>query len=109
MAGTLKRRLEERRSSRARKRVARGIERLLADAEHPPAPISSSVPFDGDAVLAARPELEELAGALRCRGSVRASGVERAQWLLTDYDSPIFRPREADAIREAAQTALAAL
>jgi hypothetical protein len=109
MATTLKRRIEQRRSSRARKRVARGIERLLVDAGHPPAPISSSVAFDGDAVLGARQELEELAGALRCRASVRDSGLQHAESLLTDYDSPIYKPGEGDAVRDAARAALAAL
>jgi hypothetical protein len=105
----LKHRLEARRRLRARSRVARGIEKLLADAEIPHSNISSSVPFDGWAVLGAREELVELAAALRYRDSVRESGLRQAEQLLTDYESPIYRPREEDELRDAARAALAAL
>ena len=88
-----------------RKTIASGLDNIVREAhEHPPT-LSAQVPFQRRDVLAARDELALLAQALRTNPDPDPAGVSAANHLLTSCESPIFEPRGADAIREAARAA----
>ena len=97
------------RSRRVRRITARGIERVLADAEAPHVRWGSAAPFDSKAVAEARDQLRELAAALRAMESANPRGVAIAVLLLVDVQSPLYDGRVGHGLRHAAQTAIEAL
>jgi hypothetical protein len=94
---------------RTRRRVARGIERVVSQAQRSWRGASSGVPLQRRAVLGARPVLLTLARALVTPGTVRARGVASALLLLTDGSGPLYFPADAHALTEAGLAAIAAL
>jgi hypothetical protein len=92
-----------------RRRVASGIERLLADAEDRRFHLSAAAPFDGAAALEARDELYALAVDLRTDETVSARGVALADVLLADTDSPLYPPTDGERLRVAVRAAIDAL
>ena len=97
------------RSDHRRKTLATGLDNIVREAHEPPHPLSAQVPFQRAAVLDARDELALLAQALRTTPDPAPEGVDAADHLLTSCDSPIFQPRGAQAIKDAAAAARAAL
>jgi hypothetical protein len=95
-------------SPRTRRRIAGGLDRLCARSPDRGI-LSAAIPVDPQAVQVARPALEQLAAALRCRESVHPRGIILAQRLLTEPDSALYRPSYAAELYEAAREALFAL
>jgi hypothetical protein len=95
-------------SGRARRRLAAGLERVCRKQDRRVG-LSAAIPVHAGAIEVARPALLELAAALRCRRSVRAQGVARAQLLLTEAEGPLYTARRREALYEAASDALLAL
>jgi hypothetical protein len=95
-------------SKRARRRIARGLERVSS--ESPERSLTSAaVPFDWQAVKIARPALQQLARALRSRHSIRPQGVALSKVLLTEPCSALYRPAYSTELYEVAREALFAL
>lgn len=95
-------------SARERERLTVALERVCRES-----PIrhgySAAVPVSADALALARPALEQLARALRCAPSHHPRGVALTRLLLTEPDSPLYRPTHPWALHEAVRTALLAL
>jgi hypothetical protein len=87
---------------RRRRKVAAGLERVVADAGR--VRWTSAAPFDLLAVQEARGELTRLAGELRNRDVNRAA-VDIAQWILTNWASPLYDGRRGQGLRETAHRA----
>ena len=97
-------------SRRRRDRLAAGLERLVAQAEHPKrGGITAAVPIARSEVLDARIQLLDLADRLRCDAPVDPQGVLLTQWLLCDGASPVFTPGGPGALRAALRELSAAL
>jgi hypothetical protein len=95
-------------SRRERRRLAMALDAVRA--ERPARPgFSASVPVSADALVLARPALEQLAGALRSPGSLEPHGIARTRLLLTEPSSPLYQPAEPEALYTAACGALLAL
>jgi hypothetical protein len=94
---------------RSRRGLARGLSRLLADAEAARAPLTAVVaPCRGE-VRAARPGLEALIARLRDGGAVGVQGVALVRLLLVDGASPAYVAGAPGALAGWARTALRAL
>jgi hypothetical protein len=74
--------------ARSRGRIADALEHLLED-DGGFTGLTSRVPVSGTVILAARPELEGLAAALRC-DDCKARGVALARLLIVDGASPLY-------------------
>jgi hypothetical protein len=74
--------------AKSRRRIADALERLLED-DSALAGLSSRVPVSESVILAARPELESLAAALRCDGC-EVRGVALARLFIIDGASPLY-------------------
>jgi hypothetical protein len=95
-------------SKRARGRVADGLERVLP--ERLDRRVSSAaMPVDRDAVVIARPALEQLARALRSRAVVQPRGVALAHILLGNPSSALYQPAYREELYVLAREALFAL
>ena len=95
-------------SRRERQRLAMALDAVCA--ERPARPgISASVSVPADALVLARPALEQLAGALRSPGSLEPHGIALTRLLLTEPGSPLYQPAEPEALSTAACGALLAL
>src|SRR6476469_8149899 len=89
---------------RARRRLASGLERALADNGR--RGFSAAVPVDRRAVTAARPYLAQLIEVLRSSKEIAPQGVARARRLLTEGSSPLYAPCEPSDLRHEAHLAL---
>lgn len=101
-----------RRERRRRVLLARRLEALVAEAEHPhrrPGAVSTRVPLDGAEVRRARAVLLELAVELRSEAPVRAEGLRQVRDLLTDGAGPVYLRRYDGDVTDAAEAALRAL
>jgi hypothetical protein len=94
---------------RKRRRIASGIEHVVAAADDPGPHWTAAAPFDVPQVREARKELLDLAGRLRSRAPVNPRGVAQAELLLTDYASPLQGTIHALTVQEAASRAISAL
>jgi hypothetical protein len=94
---------------RCRRRLADGLERLIAAAEAPRPLLTAAVAPSRVEVRAARPRLEALAARLRDDRPVAVRGVALVSLLLTDGGSPAYAPRRPGALAEWAAGARAAL
>ncbi len=74
--------------AKSRGRIAEALEHLLGDASEFTG-ISSRVPVSEPTILAARPELESLAAALRS-DNCQVRGVALARLLIIDGGSPLY-------------------
>lgn len=74
--------------AKSRGRIAEALEHLLDDAGEL-AGVTSRVPVSESAILAARPELEGLAAALRS-DDCQVRGVALARLLIIDGGSPLY-------------------
>ena len=100
------------RERRRRVLLARRLEALVAEAEHPhrrPGAVSARVPLDGAEVRRARAVLLELAVELRSEAPVRAEGLRQVRDLLTDGAGPVYLRRYDGDVTDAAEAALRAL
>lgn len=91
-----------------RERIAHGLELVLAENVRLEA-VSSALPVHHEALGAARSVLEQVVVALRMEGPVNPHGVARARRLLTEAASPLYAPRQVQALQDAAREALLAL
>jgi hypothetical protein len=108
-APALARRAEQLVGRRWRRRLAGGLERLIAAAEAPRPAFSAAVPPRRDEVRAAQPVLEALIVRLRDDAPVQARGVALVSLLLSDGASPAYTPRRPGALGDWAAGALRAL
>lgn len=92
----------------SRERIAETLEEDLRDANAPARP-SARVPLREPAIVAARPELESLAAALRAEGESQVRGVALARLLVADGASPLYGPGSAQELIAAAREAYRAL
>ncbi|MBN1528978.1 MAG: hypothetical protein JW895_07950 [Thermoleophilaceae bacterium] len=98
-------------SPRRRRTLAKGLRRVVADAEHPRRSLSSAVPVQRGAVLHARAGIERIVARLESDDAVALAGVAQVQLMLTDAGSPIFDPHpsgDLDELVERAELALSA-
>jgi len=93
----------------SRARVGASLEDAVASAPTRRRRSASAAPLARSAIAAARPELQELARALRKRPVVTARGVVLVRRLLTDGAGPLYVESGDGALRCAAAEALSAL
>ena len=105
----LARRAEQLTSPACRRKLAEGLRRSLRAAEEPPRPLSTAVPVQRREVLAARRDIERLAEELLTSDEVQPRGIVLVQRLLTQGDSPLFRPSAEGELDDAVRHARAAL
>ena len=96
-------------SQRHRRELADGLRRTVKAAESPPRPLSSAVPVQRRAVLAARGQIERLAEDLVETGDVQPRGIVLVETLLTDGTSPLYCPGPEAELDLAVRHARAAL
>ena len=84
--------------------VAKGLERIVAEAERPYVP-SAAVPMDRRAVREARGALLELAAWVRDVTDAPPSALDAVRRLLVDPYGPLFRPTSPRELRSAADLA----
>jgi hypothetical protein len=86
-------------SPRARQRLAKGLENVVARAEQGYAPFSAAVPVPRDAAGEARGALLDLAERLRAPRRAHPDGVLLARELLLDGAGPLYAPERPGALR----------
>jgi hypothetical protein len=84
--------------------LAGGLESLVRDARRPRRYLTAAIPFRGDAVRQAAPQLLDLAAVLRTTEHPSPDGMALARRLLTDPSGPIY----SDTGEDLRATALAA-
>lgn len=70
---------------------------------------SASIPVSGDGLELARPALRSLSQTLRAPGPHAPRGVALTRLILTEANSPLYRPTHPTALYKAARAALLAL
>ena len=90
----------------SRATLAAGLERAVAAAHDPGAPLSSAVPVRRGPVRGARHELMGLAGELRHMPEPRPRGVAMAERLLTQPSSVLFTASSSAEVSRAARDAV---
>jgi hypothetical protein len=98
---------------RARRRLARRLERILTERPRPTA-ASSAIPIDHEALKVAKPILTEVILTLHSSEVVEARGVVLGWRLLTRGSSPLYAPNrpstgDLDCLRYAATLVLVTL
>jgi hypothetical protein len=83
-------RAEELTGPQTRRRIAATIERLIAEAEGSPPPMSSQVPLARPAIRACTPRLRAIAGRLKSDHMVAPRGVAQAAMLVREGASPLY-------------------
>ena len=96
-------------SPTTRQTLADDWEYVLDRAKHAPAPIMGKMALRRDWIVAAEPEVREIAACLRTPLPVSAAGVAAASVLLTDGAGPLYNPRAHLSLREALRLAIAQL
>jgi hypothetical protein len=96
-------------SAATRQALADNWEHLLDWARHAPAPTLGRMALGRDRIVAAEPEVTEIAACLRTPLPVAAAGVAAASVLLTDGTGPVYNPRSSLALRDALRLAIAQL
>jgi hypothetical protein len=92
-----------------RRAIARQLRRVVDDARRRrPQPLAR-VQISYEQVLAAAPELEELADVLATPGVLAARGLAQARLLLCDGASPLYLRSMPTALRTAVEAALDSL
>jgi hypothetical protein len=94
---------------RHRRQLARTWGRLLRTARRAPGTYHPAIPVCGDRIVAAEPDVRELARLLTAPLPVPARGVAMATALLTDALGPVYNPRSQDSLANALQAAIAEL
>ncbi len=94
---------------RSRERVAAGLMRALRSAEESSSGFSAAVRPHRREVVNARTVLAAVAQRLLTPEAVTAHGVAMLQVLLTDGESPLYRPSESGALGSRLRAAAAAL
>jgi hypothetical protein len=84
---------------RNRRDLARGVRRILAEAERPGPSRSPQAPVCSDRVRAAAAEFRALAGLLLSPAPLPARGVAQARLLVTDGGGPLYRRSCQDDLR----------
>jgi hypothetical protein len=84
---------------RGRRELARGIRRVLAQAEQPDTFPRPPAPLCRDRVRAAAAELAALADRLLSPAPLPARGMAQARLLLTDGGGPLYRRSCGDDLR----------
>jgi hypothetical protein len=85
-----------------RRRLAKALRSLIADAELPMvARMYSAVPVSRNAILPWRQALLGVAERLEGDGAVDPCGMARLMVLLSDGRSPIYNPQDADRMSDA--------
>jgi hypothetical protein len=96
-------------SPATRQTLADDWEYVLDRAKHAPAPTMGRMALHRDWIVAAEPEVREIAACLRTALPVGAAGVAAASVLLTDGAGPLYNPRAHLGLREALRLAIAQL
>lgn len=109
-SAALRRRARKLTSYRRRHALAASLSRLVDAAERPPAPWTSAVPIQRQAVGKCRPLLLMIAEDLEdTKFSVHPKGVALVDQLLRDGCSPVYAPLGERALEAAVRHAYAAL
>jgi hypothetical protein len=96
-------------SRRSRRRIAAGLTRVVRDADATTRGFTAAIRPDPREVIAARTLLATLERRLRTDEPVSPQGVALLQSLLTDGNSPLYRPTEPGALGSRLRAAAAAL
>jgi len=97
-------------SAATRQALADDWEHLLHAVKHAPAPTLGRMALRRDQIVAAEPEVREIAACLRTPLPVAAVGVAAANVLLTDGAGPLHNPcAQKIALRDALRRAIAQL
>ena len=92
-----------------RQELADSWEHLLDRARRAPAPTLGRMALHRDRIVAAEPEVREIAACLRTPLPVAAAGVAAASVLLTDGAGPVYNRRARPGLRDALRLAIAQL
>jgi hypothetical protein len=95
-------------SSRTRKRLAKGLEALVRDADTPLALRGAAAPINRDEIGRCAGLIHELAGELEAPGAA-PRGVELVSTLLRDAASPVYNQDAEGHLEPALRHARAAL
>jgi hypothetical protein len=95
-------------SPRTRRRLAKGLDALVRDADAPPYLRGAAAPINGGEIGRCATLIRELAGDLRAPGAA-PQGVELVEILLRDAASPVYNPDEEGALESALREARAGL
>ena len=96
-------------SPATRETLADDWEYVLDRAKQAPAPTMGRMALHRDWIVAAEPEVREIAASLRRPLPVAAAGVAAASVLLTDGAGPLYNPRARLGLRDALRLAIAQL
>jgi hypothetical protein len=96
-------------SARARRALARSLQRLIEDARRPLGPFTPMVPICRRKILRSRESLEQLAARLLSGDPVDACGMAKVRLLVTDGSGPVYDRPAAEDLEPAVQQALEAL
>jgi hypothetical protein len=75
---------------KTRGRIAASLERLLAEADSPPGPLSSRVPIARLAIRDSRYDLETIVERLKAPAYISPQGVAMVSLLLGDGSGPLY-------------------
>lgn len=90
----------------SRRRVARGLRRVVAEAASAAHPFNRRRPLAREEIQAYRELIEELADLLEVGEPADPQGIAQARLLLCEGDSPLYRPRLTAALEPALQEAV---
>jgi hypothetical protein len=96
-------------SSRALNGCVERLEGVLRDSVSPPRGLSAQAPLQREAILGARPFLQNLLQRLRETENPRPAGVARTLLLLTDGCGPLYAPSPPGTLASRAYRAADAL
>lgn len=96
-------------SPASRRELADNWEHLLDWAKQAPAPTMGRMALNRDRIVAAEPEVREIAACLRTPLPVAATGVAAASVLLTDGAGPVYNRRARPGLRDALRLTIAEL
>jgi hypothetical protein len=105
----LARRADQLASLRCRRSLAKGLRRVISDAEHPPRSLTCVVPVQRQAVLKCRAGIERLAAKLDGDEPVGLAGVAQVRILLADGGSPLYDAHPEGELHERVERAELAL
>jgi hypothetical protein len=105
----LSRRARQLTSPHFRDGLAKAVRDLIDAAEAPPAPLSSAVSVQRREVLAERELLLALAAELELDGDLPPRGIVLVERLLSDGESPVYKPSPEGTLHEALTQARDAL
>jgi hypothetical protein len=92
-----------------RRRLAKGLRRRLSASQGPSRPTDRRVPLAREEIRRCAELIEELAALLEASGPVDPQGVARASVLISEGNSPLYRPSLSGLLAPALRRAIDSL